>query len=83
MNKPKTKKFLLIVVPVSMLIGGLITSMYLLYDTNKKLTAAEETLVYKEDLNSDLMEDLLEARNQLYMIDMYNEREFYMDEEGE
>lgn len=84
----------MIIVPVAMLIGlllgGFLGTRSALKGAEEELVAARTALVaaeteleVKEELNSDLMEDLFEARNQLFMIDMYNERNFYMNEEGE
>lgn len=94
MNKEEFKKLLIFTIPMSMIIGGLIGGLLgtrsALSDAEERLSAAETLLVkmeteleVKEELNSDLMENLFEARNQLFMIDMYNEREFYMNEKGE
>ena len=94
MNKQEFKRLLSFTVPLSMIIGGLLSGLLgtrsALSDAEERLAAAETSLVrmekeleVKEELKSDLKEDLFEARNQLFMIDMYNEREFYMNEEGE
>lgn len=91
MKKSELKKKLLMIIPVGILIGGLLGSFLgtrsALKDTQEELFSTQNTLLSvetqldnKEELYSDLTQDLLEARNQLFMIDMYNEREFYMNQ---